>query len=669
MPKLSCLMRPRLGAVAVTVALTAALTAALPAAALSVDEARHLLTRTGFGAAPHEIARLLPLSRTQAVDALVAGLGDTQALVAPPAFLHEPMGAEVLQRMGDYAPPAMLARGAALRTLKPEEEQALVFSGMQEMAQLRVWWIDQMTSTRSPQAERLALFWHNHFTSKYFDVLVPRLMFDQLQTLRRLGHRDFGALLHAMLRDPAMLVFLDNSVNTREVPNENFARELLELFTLGIGHYTERDIKELARALAGHSIDFAGSWAYKLRPEQMDRGLKTVLGHTGRLGIDEVERILLAHPRTAAFLTEKFWREYVSAQPDAAEVDRLAQVLRSQRYAMRPFLRALWLSEGFWSDANRGQLVKSPIELLVGFARSFGVWQPDGELIDTYAHGLGQQLFEPPNVAGWKGGFDWLTAQSVGMRQTMLERLWGARAVGIGHVQSVAPRDLLVRYSAEHQGGGAVPFAVRVNGEVVHRGQSQWAADTLADALLRPKPTWEVARVPRDKLPREVRDIEVVFEPEKANTALFVNWVQIDGKRLPARLARASYRVSETCAADGGNIPIGMMYCPGALKFDVAQAARSEREATLADRSTPDFNATIEYGTPRLKLAMRPAGRDPQRLRTRAADELRVLPTADAAQLVPAVSAVPPMQAALAALPDAEARLRALTLDPSYNLK
>ena len=635
-----------------------------PVRALSVDDARHLLNRTGFGAAPHEINRLLPLSRAAAVDLLLSEL-TSEASSSPPAFLEAPID-DYLQRLNDYAPASMIAQGANTAPLKPSSKKMLTHLGMQEMAQLRVWWLDQMTSTRSPLSERLALFWHGHFTSKYFDVLMPRLMFEQLQTIRQTGATDFKTLLSAMLRDPALLIFLDNAVSTRRVPNENLARELLELFTLGVGHYQERDIKEMARALVGNSVDFGGTYRYLYRRDQADMGEKTILGKTGKFQHDDAVTLLLEHPRTATYVTEKLYREFVATEVDDTVIAALANAFRTSGYTVVPLLRSLFLSDEFWKPKNRAQLVKSPIELLVGFSRSMALWQPDGQLIDSYAHQLGQQLFEPPSVQGWNGGFAWLNAESIMQRRRMVERLW-ATETGGRNALLAGPDDLIVRYAAEAGKDGVAQFSVVVAGTAVFQGAAESAAHIDIEGVNRPNPAWDTVVVPRSRLPKEVRDVRILFHQDTPKTTLFINWVQVDGKRMPAYLSQQRFGAKQRCPTE----VLGGMYCSSELRFDIPRVNTESRAATLADRKNGIVNQHIENGTARMPLAMRPGARSLTQLQNFNFSEFVHLGAAqpEPQPLFESVLATSPLFQI--ATPDANLRsqLKALTLDPAYNLK
>src|SRR5271157_4107310 len=291
---------------------------AMASAPLSYDDARHLLNRTGFGATDAEIRRFTGMSREDAARKLLAATRTVAATPAP-AWTAEPG-------------PLRYPRGGvdASDRDKKQFQQEQIREGLQ----LRGWWVNEMLSTTSPLTERMTLFWHNHFVSSQQKVRFTELMYRQNVMLRAnaLGH--FGDLLHAVARDPAMVIYLDNARNRKGTPNENFAREVMELFTLGEGNYSEQDIKEAARAFTGWSID-RDSGAFVFRPFIHDYGMKTVLGRRGNLDGDDVLDVLLAQRATAEFITRKLWREFVSPDPDAATVTRIANRFRSTRYDIK----------------------------------------------------------------------------------------------------------------------------------------------------------------------------------------------------------------------------------------------------------------------------------------------------------------------------------------------
>jgi uncharacterized protein (DUF1800 family) len=253
-----------LNAVLIAVALAAFPATAAPISILGYDDARHLLARTGFGPTDAEIRAYAGLTREAAVAQLLRDTRTT-ALTPPPAIVVD--AAPIPPPRGDSASDA--------------ERKVFVQEQRREGLALRAWWVEEMLATPSPLTERMTLFWHNHFVSGQPKVRISRLMYRQNVLLRAHATGNFGTLLHAIGKDPAMLVYLDSAQNRKGAPNENFAREVMELFTLGEGHYTEQDVKEAARAFTGGSLD-RETGRYTFRPALHDYGVKTVLGKSGR---------------------------------------------------------------------------------------------------------------------------------------------------------------------------------------------------------------------------------------------------------------------------------------------------------------------------------------------------------------------------------------------------
>jgi uncharacterized protein (DUF1800 family) len=394
------------------------------AAPLGYEGARHLLDRAGFGATDREIREYAALERVQAVDRLLEA-SRTEAVTAPPAFVHE-----------------AIERPGKLRD-DPEARKALLRKLALQGLELRAWWLEEMLATPSPLTERMTLFWHNHFATSQRKVRAPQLMYRQNLLLRREALGNFATLLHAIAKDPAMLVYLDNARSRRGAPNENFAREVMELFTLGVGRYTEADVKEAARAFTGWSVDPA-SGAYLYRPFFHDGGEKAVLGRRGNLDGDQVLDILLARPETSRFIAAKLWREFVSPTPDPAEVERLAKVFRDARYEVKPLLRAILLSDAFWAPRNRATLVKSPVDVVVGTLRTFDIQPADLRPAAVACAMLGQNLFAPPNVKGWPGGDAWIDSATLLGRRQFVDRVFRSadrlpRALAMEKGQPMAP--------------------------------------------------------------------------------------------------------------------------------------------------------------------------------------------------------------------------------------
>lgn len=387
----------------VSTAFSASSLANTPAASapMGEDDARHLLNRTGFGAPPSSVNAFARLSRQQAVDRLLASARVVPVLTPP---------------VQEFVPPSRI------KSASEEEKKALLRAEFEKGVELRGWWLQEMLQTPSPLTERMTLFWHNHFVSSQQKVKFSQLMLDQNLLLRRHALGNFGQLLHAVAKDPAMILYLDSATNRKAQPNENFAREVMELFTLGEGHYGEQDIKEAARAFTGWSID-RESGEYRWRPMIHDNETKTVLGRSGNFDGDEVLDVLLQQPATANFVAAKLWLEFVSPTPDPVELKRVADTFRHSAYDIRQTLRALLLSKAFWASENRGTLVKSPVDLVVGSVRTLEVRVPDALPLAFTVRNLGQDLFAPPNVRGWPGGDSWINATTLLARKQFIERL------------------------------------------------------------------------------------------------------------------------------------------------------------------------------------------------------------------------------------------------------
>ncbi len=391
--------------------------AARATSAMGFEDARHLLSRTALGATPADILTTQTLDYTAAVDRLLARFRRQAATPAPawvsegPSFLRQQARAQAEKE------------GVEAKPLKIVQKRV-----QEEGRELRNWWVEEMITTDQPLVERMTLFWHNHFTSSIQKVRFVPSMYWQNVLFRREAFGNFATLLHAVARDPAMLIYLDGVRSVARQPNENFGRELLELFTLGEGHYTEADIKNAARAFTGWSID-RETGHFQNHAQQHDDGEKTFLGQTGRFNGEDIVNILLRQPRTAETIVEKLWREFVSLKPEPAEVKRLAAIFRTSGYEMKPLLRALFLSPAFRDPANRAALIKSPIELIVGSVRVLGLPVPDKTQLVRMMGALGQIPFNPPNVKGWPGGESWITTNTLLLREQFLRRIIEATTV------------------------------------------------------------------------------------------------------------------------------------------------------------------------------------------------------------------------------------------------
>lgn len=301
------------------------------------------------------------------------------------------------------------------------------------MENLRRWWIRRMIQTRRPLEEKLALLWHGHFATRHRNVRDAYLMIQQNEFFRRHAASSFVDLARGIVRDPAMLRFLNNDRNIKRQPNENLARELMELFTLGEGHYTEKDIKEGARALTGYHVDDNN---FTLRHRAHDIGVKRILGHSANHNGDDFVRILLRQKACGRFIALKLYGHFVADVGDDLEdapptarivIEKLARLLRQRKYKLAPVLDTLLKSRHFYDPAIIGSKIKSPAQLLVGTARMLGTPERDARALGRFMRSMGQTLFDPPSVAGWDGGRGWVNTSTLFARQNLTTYLISGR--------------------------------------------------------------------------------------------------------------------------------------------------------------------------------------------------------------------------------------------------
>lgn len=292
-----------------------------------------------------------------------------------------------------------------------------------EGRELTMWWLELLHRTDFPMQERMTLFWHNHFTSSLKKVKWAQPMYFQNILFREHALGSFSDLLHEIYQDPAMLSYLDGMKSEAKNPNENFARELLELFTLGVGHYSEQDIVNAARAFTGYRYN-PSKQRVILNAKKHDNGVKIFLGKSGRFDAKDIVNILLDHPRTSVFIAEKFWQHFISLRtPPPSLMQRWASVFKRSGYQISALLMEVIKSKEFWSVDNRGALIKSPVDLAIGLLRELQLDQfRDYKGLRKSMVQLGQDLFNPPDVKGWRGGKVWLNHTTFTRRVGFVEK-------------------------------------------------------------------------------------------------------------------------------------------------------------------------------------------------------------------------------------------------------
>lgn len=349
----------------------------------------HLLRRAAFGAPERELARAAAAGTAATLDALLD---------------YDPSAVERL--------PPLHPRGKAL--------------DLARVADLQLWWLDRMVRTPSPLQELMTLFWHNHFATAVYKVGSPALMQRQNQLFRSNALGSFRTLLQQVTRDPAMLIWLDGRTSHKRAPNENYGRELMERFTLGVGTFTESDVHAAARAFTGFHTDREGHVSF--HPNDHDGGIKTLLGRTGPWGAEQAIDIILSQPAHGPFLTGKLWRFFVAgAAPTTKQLAPHVQAYVSSGYQIKPLVRSILSSPEFAAPATRFALVRSPAELVTASLRALAPGRPAAErwLVGAMAR-MGMELFDPPNVGGWPGGLagpNWINAGTLMSRFNFAERL------------------------------------------------------------------------------------------------------------------------------------------------------------------------------------------------------------------------------------------------------
>ncbi|GMU82330.1 MAG: hypothetical protein AMXMBFR47_22010 [Planctomycetota bacterium] len=379
------------------------------------DAAAHLLARAGFGGTPEEIERLSAMGVDEAVSYLV-DFKDLPYACPEPAIadeLMQPPNRQLLRSMTEEE-----------RRKAEESRRRLERTALEET---RAWWIERMLTSPRPFEEKMTLFWHGRFTSGVREVRNPVFMKEQNDLFRKNGLGNFKDLVLAVSRDRAMLVYLDGNRNNKSKPNENYARELMELFTLGVGNYSEADIKEAARAFTGWQFDEDG---FVFRGRNHDYGPKKFLGKTGKFNGEDIVEIILDQPACSRFLATKILEFFVRPDPPKPLVDALAAELRKNKFELRPTMATLFRSQAFYHPDSRGALVKSPVELIVGTARRLGVPINNLVVAERAMAQMGQELLQPPNVKGWDGHEKWINAATLFQRYNAVGAIINGGAAG-----------------------------------------------------------------------------------------------------------------------------------------------------------------------------------------------------------------------------------------------
>ena len=402
----------------------------LSAKLFDYNAAVHLLNRAGFGGTPAQARALADMGLNKAVDQLVKY--ESQPI--------EPVKADLFDN-GIMSPPTDEQRETAKKARQSNDENALAAlqrerqrkqsDDRKQIAELQKWWIKRMIETPRPLEEKMTLFYHGHFATGYRTIEDSFHMYQQNQLFRKFATGNFAQLAHRIIRDPAMLKYLDNDENQKSKPNENMARELMELFTLGEGRgYTEDDIKAGALALTGYTFK---DDTFYFNNNNHDASTKNIMGQSGPFDGDGFLDVILARNECAEFMAGKLFKFFVNDLPgepskeQKAFIVAMANKLRASKFELKPLLNAVFSSAYFYSADNRGAIIKSPIQLTVQAVRSLRTPVRELSALASATDLMGQNVFFPPNVKGWDGGRSWMNTSTLFIRQNLLVYLLTGR--------------------------------------------------------------------------------------------------------------------------------------------------------------------------------------------------------------------------------------------------
>ncbi len=475
----------------------------IPSSRWNFTNAAHLLNRAGFGGPPAEIEQLTALGPEQAVARLLEY--DKVPDPTPDPAWAKP-------------DPELAERLRAARQASPEERRRLQREQQelqrQRMLELKHWWLRRMAQGPRPLQEKMVLFWHGHFATSAEKVRDAYLMWRQNELFRRLATSHWPQLLLEVGKDPAMLAWLDQAQSRKQHPNENFAREVMELFALGEGHYTEKDVTEGARALTGWSYDRV-TQRFIERPFWHDTGTKTIFGREGNFDGADFLDMIAAQPQSARFVAGKLWKYLAGAEPSRELAEALTDVFRRTDLHIQPLLRTMFLSQEFYApDIIRNQ-VKSPVQWLVGSVRLLERDLPGPLVCFGLTRNLGQDLFAPPNVKGWDGGLSWITTNTLLARYNEAAALVQGDLSGVGAL-GPAKRPNLNRPIVRPPKGSPIG-AVEV--DRIFREKERSSKDALVAALER-RLLQDKLKPKQEKALRDFLTAEGDLEPQVIRNAI-----------------------------------------------------------------------------------------------------------------------------------------------------
>lgn len=381
----------------------------------TIFEAAHLLNRAGFGGSPSDVKAIHAMGRRKAVDSL---LNPSESIdeIAPPVWSELENAREMMraQREGirEAAEKSKDLPPAEAAQVRRQAQRANQRQRSELSREAEEWWLNKIRMTQAPLREKMVIFWHDHFATSFQKVKQPAFLVWQNERFRQNAFGDFKALTIEISKDPAMMLYLDAQNSKKGSPNENFARELMELFTLGVGNYSEEDIKQAARAFTGYRIDREAG-TVRFQKKQWDEGQKTVFGKTGAFKGDDVIEVIFQQKAAATYLPSKLWEYFVEDEPPAAVVEALGTHFRESKFEVGALLRAIFLSQEFYADRVMRNQIKPPVQFLTQMLKQLEIEKPPKGFELRGGRELGQQLFSPPNVAGWDWGKAWINTNTL----------------------------------------------------------------------------------------------------------------------------------------------------------------------------------------------------------------------------------------------------------------
>jgi len=513
----------------------------------NADFAAHLLERAGFGGTPEEAQALAKLTPAQAVARLVRFEGVDAGHLPP--FDHSGIHDAGLEPFPPSRPAVtdrakekdealgIKVKPSGSRRMQPIVNEFFYWlrASVLETNRVAYWWANRMVTSPCPLQEKMALFWHGHFAVNEAKVRDYRKLLAYLELFQAHGTGNFRDLMVAVAQNPAMLAFLDAGVNVKGASNENFAREIMELFTMGVGHYTEKDVREAARAFTGWNFV---DTKFVVNKDQHDDTEKTFLGKTGRFDGVEVIDIIMEQPATAEFISGKIYRFFVREDLSPDLQRQLGAMFHRSRYEIMPLLETIFLSRDFYSLVSLGTQIKSPVQLAVNTYRKLGLANAPGVPdFNSSTSALGQQLFGPPTVAGWAGGRSWITPG------LLLERANFARDVLFPDINFLPPdrfaRDPEIRRVAERiRQGMDISSATMPDAKTGTLAESNMAADRDEDFNTRygSYRGWQLATERVKPIPRDTAQVNLtrmVLSRNLTSTAQVVDYFTHRFLRVP----------------------------------------------------------------------------------------------------------------------------------------